>query len=175
MKIIDFPELKQSSSYDCGALAIQSVLNYYGIDVREDLIIKNAKTSKEDGTPIKGIINVLKKYKLKCVAKKMDIDELIDYIEKDVPVILLLQAWWNKKNIEWEKTYDSGHYVVAIGYDSDRVYFEDPYKLQRTYLEFLELKKRWHSHDDDLKKIKNFAIAVIGQKKEDYKKIIPMK
>ena len=173
--MIDFPELKQSGDYDCGALAIQSVLNYYGVDVREDLIAKEAKTTKEKGTPIRGVVDFLKKYDLKVIAKKMKINDIIDYIEKDIPVIMLLQAWWNKKNIDYKKVYNCGHYVVAIGYDSKRLYFEDPYKLERTYLEYGELKKRWHSLDDKNKKINNFAIAAKGKIKDCYKKIIPMK
>jgi len=40
MKILDFPELRQTFNYDCGAKALQSVLAYYGIDIREEEIIK---------------------------------------------------------------------------------------------------------------------------------------
>jgi predicted double-glycine peptidase len=35
MKILKIPELRQAYVYDCGANAVQSVLEYYGIDIKE--------------------------------------------------------------------------------------------------------------------------------------------
>lgn len=60
MKKLILPKLRQTYPFDCGAKALQSVLAYYGVFVREDKIIKLAKTNK-DGTNIKGLIDVIKK------------------------------------------------------------------------------------------------------------------
>jgi len=57
--MLDFPRLRQVHKYDCGAIVTQAIFEYYGIDVREDRIIKMEKTKKR-GTPIGKIIKTLK-------------------------------------------------------------------------------------------------------------------
>jgi ABC-type bacteriocin/lantibiotic exporter with double-glycine peptidase domain len=54
MKMLKFPELRQTYEWDCGANAIQSVLVYHGIQLSEEVVIKQAKTTRS-GTPIAGI------------------------------------------------------------------------------------------------------------------------
>jgi len=174
MKILKFPELRQTYNYDCGAKAIQTVLAYYGIDEREEVIIKLAKT-KKSGTYINGIVNALKKYDLKTKVKNLTIEDLKKYIDKGNPVILVLQAWTDKKKINWKKDWLDGHYVVAIGYDKSKIYFADPSSILRTYLSYKELKDRWHDKDVGGKKYVNYGIIVYGKKpKFDFKKIIHM-
>ena len=169
MKSIILPKLHQTYGYDCGAKALQSVLTYYGIEMREDFIIKDAKTSKK-GTSIKGIIKVAEKYGLKTVSKEMSLKEIKKYINKKTPVILLLQAWAEKKVTNWEKDWADGHYVVAVGYTQDKVLFEDPSSFSLTYLKYNELEKRWHDIDSrNGKKYYHHGIAVFG-KKPKYKK-----
>ncbi len=114
MKISNFPEFRQTYSWDCGASAAQSVLAYYGIDVQEQKIIKIAKTTKK-GTSVPGIKRVFKKYKLDFVAKEMKLPEIKKYIDKKVPVMMLVQAWTQKNNIDWKEEWKEGHYVVAMG------------------------------------------------------------
>ncbi|MBU2236000.1 C39 family peptidase, partial [Patescibacteria group bacterium] len=86
------------------------------------------------------------------------------FINKKIPVILLVQAWTNIKNVNWEKDWIDGHYVVAIGYDKNKIYFEDPSSISRTHLTYNELIKRWHDTDCDGKKYVNYGIAVYGKK-----------
>jgi len=81
MKTINLPQLRQTYGYDCGAKALQSVLVYYGIEVREDHIIKSAGTSKE-GTSIHGIIKVANKHGLQTDSKQMTIKDIKEYIKK---------------------------------------------------------------------------------------------
>ncbi|MBU4308385.1 MAG: hypothetical protein KJ566_01155, partial [Nanoarchaeota archaeon] len=45
-KILKFPFSRQCYNYDCGANAMKSILDYYGIDIREEKIIKIAKTTR---------------------------------------------------------------------------------------------------------------------------------
>jgi len=87
-------------------------------------------------------------------------------IDKGIPVIIPIQAWENKKVKRWDKCWKSGHYVIPIGYDEKRVYFQDPAAIVRTYLDFKELGERWHDLDGN-KKIINFGIIFYG-KKPDY-------
>lgn len=163
MKLLPFPENIQTYDYDCGAKALQSVLIYYGLDVREDIIIQAAHTTKS-GTNPQAIVAVAKKYKLKAVAGEMTISEVKEYIDRKIPVILALQAWTRKEKVDWINDWQDGHYVVAIGYDNDRIIFADPASIQRTYLSYDESKKRWHDIDNRGKKYYHLGIAIFGSK-----------
>jgi len=162
MKILKFPELRQTYEYDCGAIATQAVLAYYSVDLGEQTIMKMAGTQKS-GTPIAGLKKVFKKYGLSFEAGQMTIEDVKKYIDKKIPVILLLQAWADEKP-DWQKDWHDGHYVVAIGYGAKKIYFEDPYKLVRTYLDDKELLERWHDIDHKGKKHINWGMAVFGKK-----------
>jgi uncharacterized protein len=165
MQILNFPKLRQTFGHDCGSTAAQSVLAFYGIDVRGDKIMKMAKTTTKFGTPVKGILKVLRKYDLKCTAEHMNISQVKKFLDKQIPVIILIQAWSIKKDVDWENNWDDGHFVVAIGYSKNKIYFEDPSSIKRTYLTFNELKKRWHDIDSTTGKIYfNLGIAVYGKK-----------
>ncbi|MEK6969387.1 MAG: peptidase C39 family protein [Nanoarchaeota archaeon] len=161
MKQLDFPTLRQTYGYDCGAAALQTILAYYGLNIRGELIIKLAKTNKKKGTSISGMLYVLKKYNLQFDAKKMSMATLKNYLNKKIPVILLLQAW-NGKPIDYTSDFKDGHWVVLVGYDKQKFIFEDPYVFEHTFLTEQELKKRWHSEQNG-KKIFNYGIAVYGK------------
>ena len=163
MKLLKFPELRQSFDWDCGASVIQSVLVYYGIDIPEEALIKLAGTTK-CGTPITKIKATFKKYGLNFKAGKMTVDDIKKYLDKKIPVILLVQAWSGKKKINYVQDWADGHYAVAIGYDSKKIYFEDPWTVKRTFLTFEDLEKRWHDIDAEGKKHINWGLAVWGKK-----------
>lgn len=138
--------------------------------------MQKAGTTKKYGTQIDKILKVAKKYGLKCEAKPMTIDEVEEYIKNHIPVILLLQAWTEKEKVNWEKDWADGHYVVAIGYDKEKIYFEDPASVKREYLSYKELEKRWHDVGPDGTKYINYGIAIYGkQPKFSSKKLEHMK
>jgi len=159
-KLIDFPEERQAFNYDCGAKCIQLVLMYYGFDMPEIEIIKIAKTDKS-GTSFLGLKKVAKKFKLKVKSKKMSLDDLKKYIDKKIPVIIAIQAW-PKRPCHLNKSWKHGHYVIPLGYDEKRFYFEDPAAVLRTYLTFNELNERWHDMGHDKKKVQNLGIIIYG-------------
>jgi ABC-type bacteriocin/lantibiotic exporter with double-glycine peptidase domain len=173
MKTFKFPETRQISIWDCGASAMQSVLYYYGFDVGEDTLIKLAGTNKKTGTSIAGLKKIAKKYGLVFTAGEKTIVELKKYINKKIPVVLLLKAWPEKK-VDWTKDLVEGHYVTAIGYDRQNIYFEDPYKFVRTYLSFKELEIRWHSMDEGKRYVK-WGMAVLGRKDGKKKNLLSAK
>jgi len=175
MKLLKFPQLQQSFDYDCGAKALQAVLAYYGIEVSEGSIMQQAKTNPKNGTEIKNIIKTAKKYCLKCKSKKMTIKEIKKFIDQGIPVILVLQAWTEKKKVDWKNDWIDGHYVVAIGYKKDQVLFEDPSSLTKVYLEYNELEKRWHDIGINGQKYYHYGIAIYGKKPEtNINKIVHM-
>ncbi|HNX11037.1 MAG TPA: cysteine peptidase family C39 domain-containing protein [bacterium] len=163
MKLLVLPQLRQTYNYDCGSKATESVLVYYGLDVRGDEIIKLESTTKS-GTRIKNIKEVICRYGLKVKSGKMSIQDLKKYIDKKVPVMIALQAWTNKKNIDWKKNWSDGHYAVVVGYTKDKIIFEDPAAFNYTYLTYSELADRWHDIDTSGKKYFNFGMAIFGKK-----------
>ena len=156
--LLDFPELRQIYNYDCGACALASVLAYYGIDVREDTIMQIAGTD-DDGTPMNGVRTVVYYYGLQSFVVH-SIDDIKHNLDCGRPVILALQAYKESEQ-PYNKCWDDGHYVVAIGYQDDRIYFEDPSSYKRTWLTFTELRDRWHDLEGGAM-IRNWGLTVWG-------------
>jgi len=161
-KIIHLPQLRQTYGFDCGAKALQTVLVYFGIEVREDEVMKFANTS-EDGTPVRGIVETAKRYGLTPDMRQMTIYDVKQYLDKETPVILVLQAWTEERVVNWELDWEDGHYVVAVGYTDDRVLFVDPSSFERTYLLYNELESRWHDVDGGGVRYDHYGIALFGK------------
>ena len=162
-KMLKFPNLKQFFNYDCGACAMMGILDYYGIEAEEREIIKIAGTNSKTGTSFEGFKKVAKKFGFKCRIKQLTIDDLKKSIDKKQPVIICLQAYVEKKKPDWKKEWKFGHYAVAIGYDSKKMYFVDPGILEETYISFAELDKRWHDKEAR-KKFVHMSIVFYGKK-----------
>jgi len=173
MKMLPFPNFRQAFEYDCGATALQTILAYYGHDLRGEKIMKLARTDKT-GTRIKNIIHAAGKFGIMAKAKQMTIAEVIQNINKGIPVLILLQAWPGKKKAGWETDWGNGHYVVAIGYDTKRLYFEDPSSIGRTYLTFRELDTRWHDESADGTRYEHYGIAFKCKRKYRCDRMIHM-
>jgi len=169
IKILNFPRISQSYTYDCGAASFQLVMTYYGIYKREEEFLKILKTVPvekfNNGTKLSNIKKASEYYGFNCdIKNNLTPQDLCKYIDKDIPVIVLLQAWRLKEEEDWSKSYDNGHYVVAIGYTEDKIIFEDPYSFTRDYLTFDELKERWHAVDDNGKpSSKSVSVIIYGE------------
>jgi ABC-type bacteriocin/lantibiotic exporter with double-glycine peptidase domain len=180
--ILDFPDLRQISNFDCGVTCLQQILIYYGIEKREDELIKLLDSKRtsiiEHGTKLSKIKEVTEYYGLECeILKNSSIKKLKQLIDEGIPAILLLQAWrdFSVDNLDWEEDYSDGHYVVGIGYNDNCIFFEDPSAVVRTYLTYEELDKRWHDVDDDNKtKNSHVMIVIRGEKKFNSEEIIHM-
>ena len=163
MKTLRFPELRQTFNFDCGACSLSCVLVYFGIEMREDNIIKLAGTTK-DGTDTTGILKVLAYFGLKYSAGQMTTEDIRRSIDKKHPVIITLQAY-GSTDVPYCDGWDDGHYVVAIGYDDTRIYFEDPAAYRRTWLSDTELAERWHDIEGNGNKLYNWGCIVEGMPK----------
>ena len=170
--MLRFPELRQIYCYDCGACALTCILAYYGIDTREDCVMKLAGTSK-NGTEIAGITQVLSFYGLKYVAGSIEIEAIKEALDSKQPILITLQAY-KSSDLPYVRCWDDGHYVVAIGYDDTRIYFEDPSSFKRTWLSYSELRERWHDIDADGSKIHNWGCIVKGTPKYSSKDAVHM-
>jgi ABC-type bacteriocin/lantibiotic exporter with double-glycine peptidase domain len=146
MKIIEYPETRQTFNFDCGANALVSALVFAGIEEREDRVALLAGTTKS-GTNTRGVLRVLRYHGLPLKAgKRMTPSDLRLAVDEGFPTLLTLQAY-RESNRPYRTLWDDGHWVVAIGYDQDRIFFEDPSSFCRTWLADEELRQRWHDVD----------------------------
>jgi hypothetical protein len=162
-----YPFKRQPYSYSCGASCLETVLTYFGFIVSEAEVMKMAGTSQKDGTLVKGIIKVARKYKLKYkMHENMVIDDIKDCVDKNIPCMLAIQAYRDNRKIKYEDDWRDGHWVVPIGYDNKYIHFEDPASQYRTFLSYDELNKRWHDIDTKDKKLFHFGISFYGKLKK---------
>jgi len=170
-----FPLLRQAYNYDCGVVAAQAILTYFGFDLRESNLIKISGANKKKGTTIYGITKIFEHFGVKTKVKRLTIKDLKMYLRKKIPVILSLQAQSPRRKVDYENDWVDGHYVVAIGYDSNKIFFEDPsYALSRTFLSYHQLEKRWHDIDGHHKIYENLSIVPIYKKKKKIPLAVPL-
>jgi predicted double-glycine peptidase len=144
---VDLPDIRQQKDYTCGSAALMAIAKLHGVGPdKEKQFEKLLKSNSESGTDPENIIKIGKKLGLNPVAKVgMTLKQLMGHLDKKRPVICTMQAWGEPDNYH---NSEDGHYVVAIGYTKDRIYFEDP-SLEglRGYLNYDEFDKRWHDVD----------------------------
>ncbi len=164
--MIDLHIGRQTFDFDCGAKALQTVLAYYGVDVREDELMAALGTGKE-GTSVSGMIKVAQDHGFRVKAgdnwQLADVKALVD---KGNPVIVLLQAWADKYMTmqNWRRDYDDGHYAILIGHAKGVLLFEDPSSFRRTWLRENEFLARWHDKDTNTNtKYEQFGMVLLGK------------
>ncbi len=159
-RMIHVPLVRQGRANTCGVACVQSILRYagYEFDVREELLLEPLRVD-ESGTPIAGMLEVLNRVRrpgdeapVRAEAREnMTLADLERSIDSGRPVICLIQAWQTNAGGNYELQYDysreweAGHYVIAVGYDWERIYFMDPSTMGAyTYIPRAELDARWH-------------------------------
>lgn len=168
VKILDFPvQDRQGTSFTCGADCVQKVMVYYGEDFRELDLAHDLKTDPKHGTYVKNIVKFFHRQGLKAIVRqKMTISNLIAQINRNIPVIIMLQAWGSKENFakNYKDEWDYGHFVVVIGYTCDLILLSDPALFNVGYIPKAELKARWHDTDEGNIKTYQLGISVFGKK-----------
>ena len=168
VNILDFPvQDRQGTPYTCGADCVQKVMEYYGEDYREMDLARILKSDPEQGTYVKNIVEFFHRQGLKAVVKqKMTIDDLMVKINRNIPVIIMLQAWGTAENSKknYHHVWDHGHFVVVIGYTHDSILVAAPALFNTGYIPMSELKGRWHDIDEDNARTRQLGISVYGKK-----------
>ena len=167
IKLINYPATRQSTGDACGIVCTQTMLEYYGENHREDELVKYVRADQVTMSDDKNDANAEKIIKFfeeekgfKVDAREMTINDLISYIDRDIPVIVMIQAYGDME--DYSSEWRSGHYVVAIGYTRNKMLFEDPSSFQVGYIPMREFLSRWHDQDEDRRYI-NYGIAVYGK------------
>lgn len=156
---VHLPKVEQTKGYSCGAAALRAVCGYFGVGPEDEDELIDLLDSDENGTMPTDIVRVARKLGLHAfMRQQMTIDSLKTRLEKKIPVICAVQAWGKPR--QYDEEY-SGHYVVAIGYDDDKVYFEDPILTKtRGFLSNKDFLNRWHDTDREGKKYVRLGISI---------------
>jgi predicted double-glycine peptidase len=173
MAMIDIPGGRQTFDFDCGAKALQLVMAYYGVDVREDELIKELEVDRY-GVPIKNMISAAVKRGFQVLAKSgFSLEAVKQYVDENHPVIVLVQAWAERYMTidDWREDNDDGHYTIVVGYHGYAIVFEDPASFRKTWMTEEEFVARWHDIDPRTQeKLDQFAMVLLG--KQPAKKVI---
>lgn len=165
--MIDLRSGRQAYDFGCGPKALQSVMAYYGVEVRENELIKVLGTD-EDGTSVASMVAVARGHGFQVKAcSGWTLREVKRTVEAGDPVIVLLQAWANRYMTveDWSKEYDHGHYAIVIGFAKGVVLFEDPASFRRTWLREREFLARWHDRDKKTNEtFECFGMVLMGKK-----------
>lgn len=158
------PDVRQATDYTCSASALQAVLAYYGVEIREDQLASELGATPEDGAPPEAIVRVAAAHGLTAAKREhMTVEDLAAEIARGHPVIVELQAWSDAPRTSWDDDWDDGHYAILVAVEGDRLVFEDPSVLgSRAVLSRRELEERWHDVDGGYRNVR--AGIVFGGK-----------
>ena len=171
VELLDFPNTRQAYEYNCGPAAVQSIMAYYGEDFREAELISLMKTAQDEGTYIKDIVKFLHYQGFSTKQKqKMTIGELCGYIDKNIPVIVLIQAWGGESDYKkgYRDCWNDGHFVVVIGYTDKDILISDPALFCVGYIPISEFANRWHDLDEG--ETYQLGIPVYGREPKFFQK-----
>lgn len=158
---------RQTFDFDCGATALQLVMEYYGVEMREDELMRELKTGSRHGTSCINMSALAAKNGFEVFASaSVSLTQLKDFIDRGYPVIVILQAWADRYMTlaDWRSSYDYGHYAVVIGYEGHIIVFEDPSSIRRTWMTEREFLARWHDLDPVTgEKVRHYAMVLMGK------------
>ncbi|MFA6318520.1 MAG: C39 family peptidase, partial [Elusimicrobiota bacterium] len=163
------PLTRQATPYTCGAAALQSVLRYYGEEVREDRLSAELGADPEEGTRFWSILEAALRRGIGAEAfLDASLADLKAALDRGSPVIVAFQAWADPPT-DYAEDWDDGHYAVAVGYDAKNLYFMDPSTLGNyTYVPAEEFVRRWHDcYDGDRVKVRGLML-VFSKDMPDY-------
>ena len=149
LELINLPKVEQSHKYDCGAAALRSICQYYGVgpDTEDDFIALLG--TDHQGTSHHDIVRIARHLGLHAAAQEhLTLDDLKQLLDRKIPVICAIQAWGDDE--KYQRLQD-GHYVIAIGYDDQYIFFEDPsvHDHARGHLPEGDFVRRWVDTDMD--------------------------
>jgi ABC-type bacteriocin/lantibiotic exporter with double-glycine peptidase domain len=151
--LVVMPRVKQQTNFSCGNAATLSMLRYWRPElfagVEETALYAPLCTTRAEGTepePIAAFLGAAAQLDAVYRHGDVTVEELERAVDLRQPPIVDLQAWRDDE-LPWRDVWDSGHYVIMVGYDADRLFFMDPSRMTPgpyAYLLRSELDERWH-------------------------------
>jgi predicted double-glycine peptidase len=173
---IPVPDTTQQTDYSCGASSLQAIAKYFGVGPDDEQeFVRDIGLDHRVGSHPDQIETTAKRYGLRCRPYPgMSLSELHAELRSGHPVMLMIQAWGRQRigtrmrpRRRYKKWWKDGHWVVAIGFDEEAIFFEDP-SLQavRGYLRNEELETRWHDTARHGRHTEHFGLAIWHPKRQ---------
>jgi predicted double-glycine peptidase len=147
--LLDIVDVRQATPYTCGVASSLAILNYYGIEAREDSLAERFGSTEEAGTSPQQIADGLASYGLEAILKvNTSLEDLSANLRNGIPTMVAIQAWLDSyPAYDWTSNWEDGHWVIVIGMDNRNIYFEDPSLLgTRGWMPKDEFLARWHDY-----------------------------
>lgn len=152
---LPLPIISQEESHTCGEGVVESVGRYFGD-------VPDVKAHPRDGTAPDQILEAAREKGYTVLPRHgMAVAELREHIDAGRAVLVPLQAYGTQQAYANSM---SGHWVAAIGYDDENVYFQDPAAPARNgkrgYLSVPEFEERWHDQDANGREYHRYGIVL---------------
>ena len=156
---IPLPDTRQKLDHTCGPAVLSAIFSYWGEYIKEADLAEELSSDPVGGTSPDRLNDAAESRGFNTLwRERMTNYELKAHLDMGRPVIITVQAWASTPS---ELAGDSGHYVIAIDYDEDNVYFEDPALDDcRGFIPWVELDSRWHDKDKNGKPFKRFGLVM---------------
>lgn len=143
---VDLPSTAQVTDHSCGAAALLAICAHFGVGPEDERDVAADMRLTRAGADPHHIVRAATKYGLRtAVHREMTEAQLVAHLDRGCPVMLTLQAWAAPRPRTYAGRWDAGHWVVAIGYDREVFYFEDPVlHVSRGFIDRAALTARWH-------------------------------
>lgn len=140
----------QETDYSCGPASLLSVLRYWNVYPGDEKgLYALLGTTPQNGTHPKHLEEGAQFFGLAAEMKEnLTMEDLNAAVEKDVTVIVDLQAWSGARKNNWDYKWDDGHYVVYVGSHHNNAFFMDPSaEGNYAYIPIEEFLRRWHDYE----------------------------
>jgi len=166
--VIELPNTVQATDHTCGAAALLSICSYYGVGPSTEGAVVADMGFGEDGSDPAHVVRAVQRYGLHYREyRPMTNRQLARCLDRGRPVLLMLQAWPETAPLTgFRDVWNTGHWVVAIGYDARGVYFEDPsLDDARGFLTHEALDERWHDIEGvDERHVQRYGVEIWRQR-----------
>lgn len=185
-KIISIPLFGKDDNYACSTACVAAILQYFSddVDTKEQKLADLLQKTNGTEMTVNDIVSYINRVSFAENGQRslvyaelkryMTICELMEDIDNDIPVICPIQAWHADSNGEYNVDYDyneeqeNGHYVVAIGYDREKIYFMDPSSATAySYIPISELESRWHERENGTDYVRTGIEVVMNKVRQE--------
>ena len=168
-KIISIPLFHKDDNYACSTACMAAILQYFsdGVEMKERQLADLIQATQGNEMTVEEMVSYINQVSFEEDGKRalmyanlsryMTVCDLISDIDNGIPVICPIQAWYTDSDGNYDAAYEYkdvqefGHFVVAVGYDNEKIYFMDPAQAEAySYIPIKELDKRWHEKENGI-------------------------
>lgn len=145
-RVLPVPQLRQQTDFSCGASSLQAVLQFYGVDIEEDVLRKRLGTDAKDGTDAADMAALLREEGVNARALEgLGTAQLVRAVRGGNPVLVCFQ----KAPLSEVHKIENGHWAVVAGVSGNELLFMDPSGTGTVSLSIPQFEARWVDDESD--------------------------